>query len=125
MLLMAEKAFEAKKKANNKYMKNYDKKVISSYLMYLDANNLYGCAMSQKLPVNDFEWVKKLSKFDERFIKNYDENGDKGYFLEVDGEYPKNLYILHNIYHFYARNKLKNIISLFVTYATKKTMLCI
>ena len=97
----------------------------SSYLTYLDANNLYGCAMSQKLPVNDFEWVKKLSKFDERFIKNYDENGDKGYFLEVDGEYPKNLYILHNIYHFYARNKLKNIISLFVTYATKKTMLCI
>ena len=124
MLLMAEKAFEAKKKANNKYMKNYDKKVISSCLMYLDANNLYGCAMSQKLPVNDFEWVQKLSKFDERFIKNYDENGDKGYFLEVDVEYPKNLYILHNIYHFYARNKFKNI-SLFVTYATKKTMLCI
>ena len=124
MLLMAEKAFEAKKKANNKYMKNYDKKVISSCLMYLDANNLYGCAMSQKLPVNDFEWVQKLSKFDERFIKNYDENGDKGYFLEVDVEYPKNLYILHNIYHFYARNKFKNI-SLFVTYATKKTMLFI
>ena len=61
----------------------------------------------------------------ESFIKNYDENGDKGYFLEVDVEYPKNLYILHNIYHFYARNKFKNIISLFVTYATKKTMLCI
>ena len=77
-----------------------------------------------KTSCNDFEWVKKLSKFDERFIKNYDENGDKGYFLEVDVEYPKNLYI-HNIYHFYARNKLKNIISLFVTYATKKTMLCI
>ena len=37
--------------------------------MYLDANNLYGWEMSQKLPVNDFEWVEKLSKFDERFIK--------------------------------------------------------
>ena len=42
--------------------------------MYLDANDLYGCAMSQKLPVNGFEWVKKLPKFDDRFIKNYDEN---------------------------------------------------
>ena len=76
-------------------MKNYDKKVIWSYLMYLDANDLYGCAMSQKLPVNGFEWVKKLSKFDEWFIKIY-ENCDKGYFLDVDVEYPKNLYSLHN-----------------------------
>ena len=55
-------------------MKNYDKNTTSSYLMYLDANNLHGCAMSQKLPVNGFEWVKKLPKFDDRFIKNYDEN---------------------------------------------------
>ena len=49
--------------------------------MYLDANNLYGWAMSQKRPVNSFKWVKKLLKFDKRFKKNYDENSDQGYFL--------------------------------------------
>ena len=55
-------------------MKNYDKNITSSYLMYLDANNLYGWAMSQKLSVNAFEWVEELFQFKEDFIKNYDEN---------------------------------------------------
>ena len=57
-------------------MKNYDKNIESSYLMYLDANNLYGWAMSQRLPLNGFEWMEQLSEFDERFKKNYDENND-------------------------------------------------
>ena len=83
-------------KANNKYMKNYDKHKYLSYLMYLDANNLYGWAMSQKLPVNSFKWKKSISKFDETFIKNYDENSDKGFFLEVDIGYPKNVHNLYN-----------------------------
>ena len=104
MLMMAEKgirggmchAIYRYAKANNKYMKNYDKSIESSYSEYLDANNLYGWAMSQKLPVNSFKWVKDLSKFNESFIKNYDENSDKGYILEVDVEYPKNLHKLHN-----------------------------
>ena len=60
-------------KANNKYMNNYDKSIETSYLTYLDANNLYGWAMSQKLPVNGFKWEDDLSRFNERFIKNYNE----------------------------------------------------
>ena len=55
-----------------------------SYLEYLDANNLYGWGMPKKLLVNGFKWIKKLSKFDEDLIKNYDENSNKGYILEVD-----------------------------------------
>ena len=72
-------------------MKNYDRDIISSYLMYLDANNLCGWAMSQKLSINGFKWIEKskLSRFHEIFIKNYDENSDKGYFVEVDIDYPK------------------------------------
>ena len=63
-------------KANNKYMKNYNKNIESSNIEYLDANNLYGWALSQKLPVNGFKWVKQeeLSNFNEDFINNYDEN---------------------------------------------------
>ena len=82
MLLMVEKgicqAIPRHAKVNNKYMKNYNKDIISSYLMYLDVNNLYGWEMSQKLPVNSFKWVKNLSRFNERFIKNYNENSDIG-----------------------------------------------
>ena len=66
-------------KANNKYMNNHDKNKKSSYIDYLDANNLYRCAMSQKLPVRNFKWIEKgdISKFNEDFINDYDENSDK------------------------------------------------
>ena len=54
--------------------------------------------MSQKLPVDGFEWIKEddLSKFDQKFIKNYDENSDKGNILEADVRYPKNFHKLHS-----------------------------
>ena len=82
MLLMVEKgiqggichAIHRYAKVNNKYMKKHDKNIESSYLMYLEANNLYGWGMSQTLPVNGFKWVKNLSKFNEHFLKNYHEN---------------------------------------------------
>ena len=92
-------------KANNKYMKNYDKSIESSYLMYLDANNLYGWAMSKKLPVNGFKWENDLSRFNENFIKNYNENSDVGYFLEVDIEYPKQLWSYHKDLPFLPERK--------------------
>ena len=58
-------------KTNNKYMRNFDKNKVSLFLLYLDANNLYGWVMSQKLPVDNFKWIEidDLLKFDENFIK--------------------------------------------------------
>ena len=75
-------------KANNKYMENCDRNIKSSFLEYVDANNLYGWAMSQKLPVRNFKWIEKddISKFDEEFIKNY----------EVNVDYPENIRMLHS-----------------------------
>ena len=83
-------------KANNKYMKIYNKNNESSYIIYMDANNLYGYAMSKKLPVDGFEWVGDLSTIDEDFIKNYDEDSDVVYLIEADVEYPKELHTLHS-----------------------------
>ena len=99
MILMIEKgvrggicqAIHRYAKANNKYMKNQDKNIEPSYIEYLDVNNLYGWAISQKLPVNHFKWVKQeeLLKFNKDFIKSYDENSNTGYFFEADIDYPK------------------------------------
>ena len=90
-------------KANNKYMNNYDKNEESSYIQYLDANNLYGWEMSQKLTANNFKWVEDTSRINEEFINNYDENNDKGYILEVDIKYPKKLHDLHSVLPFFSR----------------------
>ena len=89
--------------ANNKYMKYYDENKESSSIQYLDVNNLYGWAMRQKLPVNDFKWIEDTSEINEEFVKNYDENNDKGYILEVDVKYPKKLHDLHSDLPFLPR----------------------
>ena len=83
-------------KVNNKYMKNYDENKESSFLIYDDANNLYGYAMCKKLPVDGLKWVDDLLIFTDDFINNYDEEDDIGYLFVVDVEYPKNLHKLHS-----------------------------
>ena len=105
-------------KANNKYMKNYNNNEESSYIQYLDANNLYGWAMSKKLPVNGFKWIKNNETaelvINEDFIKNYDENNDKGYIFEVDVKYPNKLRELHSDLPFLSErmevNKCKKLV---------------
>ena len=77
-------------------MKDYDKNKESPYIQYLDLNNLYGWTMSQKLPVNNFEWIKDTSQINEDIIKSYNKDSDKGYFLEVDVQYLEKLRKLHN-----------------------------
>ena len=97
--------------ANNKYMKSYNPEKESTYIQYLDANNLYGWAMSQNLPTHGFKWMKNITmeKVDEIMDKanhcmsNY---GKKGYIFEVDLEYPEHLWDLHNDYPL-APEKLK------------------
>ena len=79
--------------ANNKYMKKYNPNQKSSFLMYLDANNLYRWAMCRKLPLNNFKWIDNPNDyFTNKTILEYDEErSDKRYLLELDTEYPKNL----------------------------------
>ena len=89
-----------------KIMKNYDKNKESSFLTYVDANNMYGWGMSKKLPVDGFKWVDDLSMFTEDFIKSYDEEGDVGYLLVANIEYPKTLRMLHSDLPFF-RDRMK------------------
>ena len=104
MLLMVEEgirrgichAMQRYAKANNKYMKDYDRKKKSSYIQYLDANNLYGKAMTEKLPVRGFRWMEDIIKIDEKFANDYDKNNNKGYILDVDIDYPNKLQNLHS-----------------------------
>ena len=109
-------------KANNKDMKSYNNNEESSYIQYLYTNNLYGWAMSKKLPTSGFKWLDTSetsaladsNKINEEFIKNYKENNIKGYILEVDVKYPKRLHKLHSDLPFLSErmevNKCKKLI---------------
>jgi hypothetical protein len=79
-------------KANNKYLPDYDEEKPSMFLGYFDANNLYGCSMSNVLPFGNFEWVDPDSIGD---ILQISKHGDTGYILDCDFEYPENLHDLH------------------------------
>ena len=84
-------------KGNNKYTKiKINKNKESSYLKYWDVNNLYGWAIPQKLPVNDFKWVEETSQFNEDFIKICNEDSDTEYFIEADVKYSGKLHELDN-----------------------------
>ena len=82
-------------KANNKYMNDYDQKKPSTFITYLDKNNLHGWTMSKYLPYGEFRWVKNVDEFD---VMSINEKSDTGYFLEVNLEYPDQLHELHNDY---------------------------
>ena len=83
-------------KANSEYMKEYDENAPSKHIMYLDANNIYGWAMSQYLPTGGFRWLteKEINNID---LAKYKEDSKKCVILEADLEYPQELH-LHNAY---------------------------
>ena len=85
-------------KANNKYMKDFNEKELSKYLMYVDANNLYGWAMLQKLPIHSFEWMTNEeieNLFKVQVVQFWEKTPC---ILEVDLTYPEELHDLHNDY---------------------------
>ena len=89
--------------ANNKYMKNYNPGKESTFIQYLDANNLYGWAMSQNLPTHGFRWMSNITKEQvmeilEKANHSMLNTGKKGYIFEVDLEYPEHLWDSHNDY---------------------------
>ena len=82
--------------ANNPYMEEYDKDKETNYLQYLDANNLYGWAMSQPLPTGEFRWINCDVWDPEKLVNMLSKEKKYGYLLEVDVKYPRELHNLHN-----------------------------
>ena len=108
MLLMVEKgirggisqAVKRYAKANNKYMKDlYNPDELSTYLQYVDANNLYGWAMINNLPTHRFRW-KNGEDFTPEKIDELVKKDERGYLLGVDVKYPKELHENHNVLPF-------------------------
>ena len=82
-------------KENNIYARDYDPKKPSTFITYLNMNNLYGWAMTEYIPYGGVQWLKNVNKFD---VISINEKSEIGYILEVDLEYPDNLHKLHNDY---------------------------
>ena len=104
--------------ANNKYMKACDPNR-ESYLMYWDFNDLY--AVQQKLLADGFRWKKKKSKFNQKFIENYDDDSNKRHILGVDVCYPKCPQKMHSISRMFDK-RLTNGRNLSVIRVTRKSM---
>ena len=83
--------------ANNKYMKNYDEKKPSTYIIYLDANNLYGWGMSQYLPIGNFA-NEDVNTFNEDRIMKWADDAKRGLYIVFDVDYPDELHDSHNCY---------------------------
>jgi hypothetical protein len=120
MLLFAEKGMRGGislithryAKANNKYLPDYSEENESSYIMYLDANNLYGLAMSKSLPYADYKWNN--DEWTVEKIMEVGEDAETGYILEVDLEYPDSLHDAHNDYPLAPENNIKGIPSKYI-----------
>jgi hypothetical protein len=91
-------------RANNKYMKEYDNTIPSTFIYYIDANGLYSGCMTKPLPYGGYKWEKEIDKFTEEYIKNIPEEGIminkkyRGYLFEIDGYYPNEVHDYLNDY---------------------------
>lgn len=105
-------------------MDTYDEKEDSSYIVYVDCNNLYGYSMMQHLPIRGFKWCEE--EFDTEKILNIADDADMGFMFEVDLGYPEKLHDLHNDYPFCAENKLvpntQRVKKLLLTLSDKKKL---
>ena len=90
--------FEQGRRGGVSYInKRFSETSKNKHILYLDMNNLYGCAMRQYLPISNFKWVKNIDKIEQKLM-NIKHNSSNGYILEVDLEYPKKLHDIHNAY---------------------------
>ena len=113
--------------ANNKYTKNYDQDLISIFINYLDASNLYGNAMSKKLPYRGLKCVseKDLMMLADDLFKNYDIKAyDTGYIFDVDVDYPKSLYDINIDLPFLPKTQVINKCVKRVSNFYDKTLCC-
>ena len=106
--------------ANNKYMKHYRPDKESSYIQYLDANNLYGWAMTQSLPTHGFQWMRDLTKSKLINILEKENDERKGYIFEVNLDYPIKLWEEHNDYPLAPEKMIVNVVEKLICHFKKR-----